>query len=53
MIICQAQNINGPVGLYAERELPYRYGIPHRLFKENRTTPRRLFEPGSSLQQPG
>ena len=24
----------GPVALYAERELPKRFGIPHRLFKE-------------------
>lgn len=43
LIISQAQSINGPVGLYAERELPHRYGIPHRLFKENRTTPLRAF----------
>lgn len=43
MIVSQAQSVNGPVALYAERELPHRHGIPHRLFKETKTKSRRAF----------
>ncbi|KPG91907.1 hypothetical protein AEQ67_28420 [Pseudomonas sp. RIT-PI-q] len=41
MLIKEAQSIDGPVALYAERELGHRYGKPHRLFKEVKRTPRR------------
>ncbi|WP_445673084.1 phosphoribosyltransferase-like protein [Pseudomonas inefficax] len=41
MLIAQADRLDGPVALYAERELRHRYGVPHRLFKETRTPPRR------------
>lgn len=35
LVLHQAQFVNGPVALYAERELGHRRGIPHRLFKES------------------
>src|SRR6516165_3596473 len=35
------QSEAGPVGLYVERELKKRNGVPHRLFKESRTKVRR------------
>jgi hypothetical protein len=41
MLICEADNIDGKVALYAERELRHRFGIPHRLFKETRRVTRR------------
>lgn len=31
----QAARVDGPVALYAERELGHRLGVPHRLFKES------------------
>lgn len=39
---------SGRVGLYFERELPSRKGIPHRLFKQPGRAPRSVFgkEPG-------
>ncbi len=33
-ILREAERINGPIALYAERELRHRLGVPHRLFKE-------------------
>jgi hypothetical protein len=43
MLIIEAESIDGTVALYAERELRHRNGIPHRLFKEVRRTPRRAY----------
>ncbi|GLO12049.1 hypothetical protein PPUJ20028_06300 [Pseudomonas putida] len=43
LILAQASRIDGPIGLYAERELPHRFGVPHRLFKEARTVHRRAY----------
>jgi len=43
MLINEAERIDGFVALYAERELGHRNGIPHRLFKEVRRTPRRAY----------
>jgi hypothetical protein len=43
---------HGVVGLYAERELPKRNGVPNRLFKETTRRPRRAFGPGPEPVQP-
>lgn len=42
----------GPVGLYAERELRKRKGVPHLLFKETRTKVKRAFGSGPQPVQP-
>lgn len=42
----------GPVGLYAERELNHRKGVPHRLFKETRTKVRRALGSGPQPVKP-
>lgn len=34
LLTARANAQAGPVALYAERELPKRFGVPHRLFKE-------------------
>ncbi len=34
LVLRHANQIDGPIGLYAEREIQHRFGIPHRLFKE-------------------
>jgi hypothetical protein len=41
LLTTRFDNAGGPVGLYAERELPMRLGVPHRLFKEARKRVRR------------
>lgn len=41
-----------PVGLYAERELRKRGGIPHRLYKESRTKIKRAYGVGPSPVMP-
>ena len=41
LILERARAGEGPIGLYAERELPQREGRPHRLFKEPRRRVRR------------
>jgi hypothetical protein len=44
--------VPGSVGLYAEREVPKRKGIPHRLFKETDTKVRRAHGVGPIPVQP-
>lgn len=41
LILEKAEEISGPVALYAERELGHRHGVPHRLFKESTRKPKR------------
>ena len=41
-----------PVGLYVERELPHRRGVPHRLFKESKGRVKRAFGVGPRPIQP-
>lgn len=48
LIRARSEEVDGPIALYAEREVKDRLGIPHRLFKENKGKPRRAF--GSSVQ---
>lgn len=45
-VLDQAQCINGPIALYAERELRCRLGVPHRLFKESRCKVKRAYGVG-------
>lgn len=42
----------GRVGLYVERELPARNGIPHRLFKQLTRSPKRAFGKGPDPVKP-
>jgi hypothetical protein len=42
----------GPIGLYVERELRHRKGVPHRLFKESETKVRRAYGVGPAPVQP-
>ncbi|MGM9489785.1 phosphoribosyltransferase-like protein [Ideonella sp. YS5] len=41
LVLREASLVPGPIALYAERELPHRYGVPHRLFREGRRKVRR------------
>ena len=41
LILDRANTVPGPIGLYAERALNKRKGVPHRLFKQPRRKPRR------------
>ena len=34
-VLHEARRVDGPIALYAERELRHRLGVPHRLFKES------------------
>lgn len=43
---------DGPIGLYAEREVPKRKGVPHRLFKEEASPPRRAHGVGPQPVRP-
>jgi hypothetical protein len=43
---------SGPVGIYVERELPSRKGIPHRLFKESSRRPKRAHGIGPAPVEP-
>jgi hypothetical protein len=38
-----AEFINGPIALYAERELGHRFGVPHRLFTESTGNVKRAY----------
>jgi hypothetical protein len=48
LIRARSEEVDGPIALYAEREVKVRLGIPHRLFKENKGKPRHAY--GSSVQ---
>ena len=52
LILERLQSGAGPVGLYVERELQKRNGVPHRLFKESRTKVRRAYGVGPQPIQP-
>lgn len=41
LILDCANGVHEPIGLYAERELNKRKGVPHRLFKQPKRKPRR------------
>jgi hypothetical protein len=52
LLIARKNSLKGNIGLYAERELPSRNGIPHRLFKESKTKIRRAFGVGPAPVSP-
>ncbi len=52
LILDRANTVPGPVGLYAERELRKRKGVPHRLFKQPQRKPRRAHGIGPQPVQP-
>jgi hypothetical protein len=47
LIHARSKQIDGPIALYAEREVKAWREIANRLFKENRSKPRRAF--GSNI----
>jgi hypothetical protein len=48
LILVRSKRADGPIALYAEREIKAWRGIPNRLFKETKSKPRRAS--GSSVQ---
>jgi hypothetical protein len=52
VILRQIEEGETPVGLYVERELGHRKGIPHRLFKETKTKIKRAIGGGPAIVQP-
>ncbi len=46
LVLHEARCIDGPIALYAERELRHRLGIPHRLFKESKGKVKRAYGVG-------
>lgn len=46
LILSRSEIGGGPIGLYAEREVPRRNGRPHGLFKQTRTKVKRAFGVG-------
>lgn len=51
-ILREAERINGPIALYAERELRHRLGVPHRLFKEATGKVKRAYGVGPQPVKP-
>ncbi len=45
-VMLHAQSVDGPIALYAEREVRHRLGVPHRLFKETRGKVKRAYGVG-------
>lgn len=52
LVISRADAITGPVGLYAERELRMRLGVPNRLFKETNRKLKRAYGVGPQAVKP-
>lgn len=51
-VLREAKLINGPIALYAERELRHRLGVPHRLFKESTGKVKRAYGVGPQPVSP-
>lgn len=45
-VLREAELSDGPIALYAERELGHRQGVPHRLFKESKGKVKRAYGAG-------
>lgn len=45
-VLHHAELVDGPIALYAERELGHRFGVPHRLFKESTGKVKRAYGVG-------
>lgn len=52
LVTLRADSVDGPVGLYAERELRVRLGVPNRLFKESTRKVRRAHGVGPQAVKP-
>jgi hypothetical protein len=51
-VLHQVESGETPVGLYVERELRHRKGVPHRLFKQTTGKVKRAYGAGPPLVQP-
>ena len=45
-VMLHADSVDGPIALYAEREMRHRLGVPHRLFKETSGKVKRAYGVG-------
>lgn len=52
LLLARLAKGKGPIGVYVERELRHRHGVPFRLFKESRTKVRRAYGVGPPPVQP-
>lgn len=52
LVMQKAESLTGPIGLYAERELGHRLGVPHRLFKESPGKIKRAYGVGPQPVKP-
>ncbi len=52
LILSRLSEGQAPVGLYAEREVPSRRGVPRKLFKEQEAPPRRAYGVGPKPVEP-
>ena len=52
LLLARLSEGNLPIGVYVEREVRHRHGVPFRLFKESRTKVRRAFGIGPPPVQP-
>jgi hypothetical protein len=52
LLLARLAKGRGPIGVYVERELPHRHGVPFRLFKETNTKVRRAHGVGPQPIQP-
>lgn len=46
LVMRHAESVEGPIALYAEREVRHRLGVPHRLFKETTGKVKRAYGVG-------
>ncbi len=51
-VLHEARRVDGPIALYAERELGHRLGVPHRLFKESEGKVKRAYGVGPQPVKP-
>lgn len=51
-VLHEARRVDGPIALYAERELGHRLGVPHRLFKESEGKLKRAYGLGPQPVKP-
>lgn len=52
LLLARLAKGNGPIGVYVEREVRHRHGVPFRLFKESKTKVRRAHGVGPPPVQP-
>lgn len=52
LVLRRGRAVDGAIGLYAERELNHRGGVPHRLFKETEGKVKRAYGAGPEAVRP-